>query len=204
MKPSSNYAHSIDLCLDGPLEGLSSSIIIELAKDAVAEKPINLELLSFAKSEFQKRGESSEAISELLKVENVETIRWLNGIKYRVAHLVKTFNWEQGPGRNNKVYFVLLCSDGISGAPHPWGLYVGQTYRKIEVRLSQHLDKGHRLGSNKVARRGWGLLYSLCELVPAMKQKDALQFEKLVLSSLRGEGGARALRSLHPRRVMGG
>jgi hypothetical protein len=204
VKPSSSYAYGIDLCLDRPLEGLSVSIIMGLAKEALGEEPVNLELLSFAKSEFRERGENVEAISELLRTENVKSIPWLKGLKYRVRHLVETFDWEPGPGRNTKVYFILLCPDGINGASHPWGLYVGQTYRKIEVRLSQHLDKGHRLRSRKVTRRGWGLLYSACELAPTMKQKNALQFEKLVLSSLRGEGEGGPLRSLPPSRVIGG
>ena len=175
-----------------------------LAKEAFGEEPVNLELLSFAKSEFRERGENFEAISELLRAENVRAIPWLKGLKYRVRNLVETFDWEPGSGRNTKVYFILLCPDGISGAPHPWGLYVGQTYRKIEVRLSQHLDEAHRLRSRKVTRRGWGLLYSVCELAPKMKRKDALQFEKLVLSSLRGEGEGGSLRSLPPSRVIGG
>ena len=204
MKPSSSYAHGIDLCLDRPLEGLSSSIIMGLAKEAFGEEPVNLELLSFAKPEFRERGENFEAISELLRAGNARAIPWLKGLKYRVRNLVETFDWEPGPGRNTKVYFILLSPDGISGAPRPWGLYVGQTSRKIEVRLSQHLDKGHRLRSRKVTRRGWGLLYSVCELAPTMKRKDALQFEKLVLSSLRGEGEGGPLRSLPPGRVIGG
>ena len=117
--------------------------------------------------------------------------------------MLEGFDYDQGRGAHHKVYFILLCSGGRSGPPHPWGIYVGQTSRKLEVRLSQHLDENHHLRSRVVTRRGWDLLGSVCRRVPVMKKNDAIRFERLVLTSLGGDRREKKLRSLNPRRVKG-
>jgi hypothetical protein len=197
------FKRDIDFRLERPLEDLDDDMVMELAADAIRAHPTNLELLTLVHLEIREREKDLEAFEALLAEKDAKVIRWLSGLRYRVRSLVESFDWDPGPGRNNKVYFILLCDQGLSGPPHPWGLYVGQTYRKIEVRLKQHLDPSQQLGSRRVARRGWNLLYSVGGLTPTMKQKDALRFEKLILASLRGQGRNKPLRGLPSKRVKG-
>lgn len=171
--------------------------------DCLNSELINIEFISLAYSELRARQAELAHVDALLISRNVKIIRWLNGLHYRINHLLKGFDYDRGRGVHHKVYFILLCSDGRSGPPHPWGLYVGQTSRRLEVRLSQHLDPNHRLRSKKFTGRWWDLLSSVCKRVPVMKKSDAIRFERLVLTSLRGKGREKKLRSLDPRRVKG-
>ncbi len=173
-------------------------------QDCLNSELINIEFISLAYSELRARQVELAHVDALLISRNVKIIRWLNGLRYRINHLLKDFDYDRGRGARHKVYFILLCSDGRLAPPHPWGLYVGQTSRRLEVRLSQHLDPNHHLRSKKVTKRGWDLLNSVCKLVPVMKKNDAVRFEKLVLTSLRGDGREKKLRSLDPKKVKGG
>jgi hypothetical protein len=82
----------------------------------------------------------------------------------------------------NHVYVILL--DGY--AKYRYGLYVGQTSRKIEIRFAQHLDGG-RL-SAKCHRKMKILLPSLFEHLNPLSTKEALQIETDLANAFRAVG----------------
>jgi hypothetical protein len=104
--------------------------------------------------------------------------------------------------RNCKVYFILLTEDRMT--PRPWGLYIGQTVKKIEDRYAIHMDDNNSKHSKKVNNRGWQILYSISSQVPAMARADVLRFERMALDSFRGILKSKHIRGLKPKYVKGG
>jgi hypothetical protein len=93
-----------------------------------------------------------------------------------------------------KVYVILL--DGYSKSGR-YGLYVGQTSRKIDVRYEQHLEGG-RL-SAKCHKKMKRLLPSLYAHFPAMTKKESIEIEEALADDFRSmgirtEGGRKSLK----------
>lgn len=82
-----------------------------------------------------------------------------------------------------KVYVIFL--DGYSKNGR-YGLYVGQTSRKIEIRYQQHLEGG-RL-SAKCHKKMRFLLPSLYEHLPPMTKKESLEIEEALANDFRAIG----------------
>ena len=82
----------------------------------------------------------------------------------------------------NHVYVILL--DGY--AKYRYGLYVGQTSRKIDIRFAQHIEGG-RL-SAKCHRKMKILLPSLFEHLNPLSTKEALQIETNLANAFRAVG----------------
>jgi len=82
-----------------------------------------------------------------------------------------------------KVYIILL--DGYSKNGR-YGLYVGQTSRKIETRYQQHLEGG-RLAA-KCHKKMRALLPSLYDHLPPMTKKESLEIEESLANEFRALG----------------
>lgn len=82
-----------------------------------------------------------------------------------------------------KVYVILL--DGYSKTGR-YGLYVGQTSRKIEIRYEQH-QEGGRL-SAKCHKKMRSLLPSLYGHLPPMSKKESLEIEEALANEFRAVG----------------
>jgi predicted GIY-YIG superfamily endonuclease len=82
----------------------------------------------------------------------------------------------------NHVYVILL--DGY--AKYRYGLYVGQTSRKVETRFAQHREGG-RL-SAKCHRKMKMLLPSLFEHLNPLSTKEALQIETELINAFKAVG----------------
>jgi len=88
----------------------------------------------------------------------------------------------------NHVYVILL--DGY--AKQRYGVYVGQTSRKVEARFEQHIT-GHKYAA-RCHRKMTILLPSLFEHLNPLSTKEALLLEKQIaetfaLNGIRTEGG---------------
>jgi len=83
----------------------------------------------------------------------------------------------------HKVYVILL--DGYSKNGR-YGLYVGQTSRKIETRYQQHLEGG-RLAA-KCHKKMRALLPSLYDHLPPMTKKESLEIEESLANEFRAMG----------------
>jgi len=186
-----------------PFAGWSDEALFQCLRTALSASPINIEIASLVVRELRDLGGDVEKAKEMMETAGTAQIPWLAGVRYRVSRLWEEFSPDNGAGRSNKVYFILLCGEREPRDAVPWGLYIGVTQKKIEERLKIHLDKDHLQRSRIVTRRGWQLLYSLCSIVPTMKRKDACEFEKKVQASLRGEDGDREIRRLPKKRVRG-
>jgi predicted GIY-YIG superfamily endonuclease len=82
----------------------------------------------------------------------------------------------------NHVYVILL--DGF--AKYRYGLYVGQTSRKVETRFKQHREGG-RL-SARCHRKMKLLLPSLFEHLNPLSTKEALQIERQLIDAFTAVG----------------
>ena len=81
----------------------------------------------------------------------------------------------------HKVYVILLdYSDSR------YGLYVGQTSRKVEDRFKQHLSGGKL--SAKCHKKMKCLLPSLYSHLPPMTRKESLEIEEALANEFRGLG----------------
>lgn len=176
--------------------------LLACLKVCLKSPPINLELATLIWKELQNQGEDHALAKEKIIKSGGEIISWLPGARYRVSSLIKNFKYETTRPTSYKVYFILLYE--YNKKPPKWGLYIGQTQKKIETRFAIHLDPDNPHRSRKVTPRGRQLLYSLCSLVPPMRKADSLKFEQLLLKSLRGEGREKTLRQLSKNIVRGG
>ena len=147
-------------------------------------------------------GKNHELAKEKIRQKGKKIITWLPGARYRVGHLMNNFKYTGKVRGSYKVYFILL--NEYNKRPPMWGLYIGQTGKKIEDRYEQHLDPDCQLRSRKVTKRGTQILYSLCNLVPPMNKKDSLGVELLLLKSFRGESTEKLIRKLPKDIVRGG
>lgn len=82
----------------------------------------------------------------------------------------------------NHVYVILL--DGY--AKYRYGLYIGQTSRKVEIRFKQHREGG-RL-SAKCHRKMKMLLPSLFEHLNPLSTKEALHIERQLIDAFTAVG----------------
>ena len=188
-----------------PFSGWDQGELLQCLEAAVSTPLVRLEIATLILQQLRRDGKDTERAVQMMSEASAAEIRWLAGVRARISHLVKAFQRGLERKGTNKVYFILLCNGGRSGSPVPWGLYVGKTAKKIEARLSIHLDETRKDGSGVVNRRGWDLLYSLSSIVPRMTSSDALRLERIVLDALRGEGSAKKIiKHLPKRRVRGG
>ena len=140
-----------------PFEDLSETELFKWLEEALAAQRIDLEIVSLVCQELRHTGGKVRDARRMIRKAGGREIRWLTGARYRVKNIAENYDFENG-ARNCKVYFILLTDDRET--PMPWGLYIGQTFRKIETRFEQHLDLTHPRHSGVVARRGRELLYS--------------------------------------------
>jgi len=105
-----------------------------------------------------------------------EPIAFLSLAREITQKVQKTTN-----GRNH-VYVILL--DGY--AKYRYGLYVGQTSRKVDIRFKQHREGG-RL-SARCHRKMKMLLPSLFEHLNPLSTKEALQIEQQLIDAFTAMG----------------
>ena len=191
----------IDYSHERPFEDWKAEDIFRYLKTALARQPMDLEISTLIVRELKIRDGDVKRARVEIKQSGGQEISWHNGVRYRVQSLRDQFEPSNKYPKNCKVYFILLTKDRET--PKPWGIYIGQTSKKIEKRFSVHLDENDKLGSRIVRRRGWQLLYGLCNLIPAMTYKDSCRFEGLLLDAFAGEHNWKPLRKLPPNRVKG-
>lgn len=191
----------INYSLERPFEAWPEPDISNCFENALSQDPINLEICTLIINELKERDiDASEVIGKLQQLGG-QVIPWLKGARHRIQHHVATFEQSGELPRNCKVYLILLTEDRET--PEPWGVYIGQTSKKIEKRLAVHFEDGNPHGSLKVRSRGWQLLYSLCNLIPPLTLEDSYRLEGLLLDSLGGELNFKTLKKLPTKRVKG-
>ena len=191
----------IDYSLERPFGDWADADIFRYLKTALSLQPMNLEISTLIVNELKVRDGDVKRARMEIKQSGGQEIFWHNGVHYRVQSLRDQFEPSSKYPKNCKVYFILLTKDRET--PVPWGMYIGQTSKKIEKRFSVHLDENDNLGSRIVRRRGWQLLYGLCNLIPAMTYKDSCRFEGLLLDAFKGESNMKPIRKLPANRVKG-
>jgi hypothetical protein len=193
-------ANLIDYAKDDPFQDWPDPDVFACLDAALAADPQSVELATLIWKSLQNRqGDVSRAKKDI-SAAGGKLISWLPGVRYRVADLLKDFKYEVTIPRLYKVYFILLNEAQMK--PPAWGIYIGQTHKKIEKRLAVHRNPEAKHGSSKVRKKGHQFLYCLCSLVPPMRKADSLAFEKLLLTSLRGETRRKPIKGL--RFVRGG
>jgi hypothetical protein len=191
----------INYSLERPFDDWSDLDLYNCYESVLSHGRINLEICTLIINELKdRRMNTSEMISKLQQYGG-KVIPWLKGARHRIQHHVSTFEASGKHPRNCKVYLILLTEDRET--PKPWGIYVGQTSKKIEKRLVVHLEDGNPHGSRKVRARGWQLLYSLCSLIPPLTLEDSCRLEGLLLDSLGGELKFKTLKKLPAKKVKG-
>jgi hypothetical protein len=181
----------IDYLADRPFQGNDEAQLFEFLKTALSQPRI----------ELREIGGRVRDARRMITLAGGREIRWLKGARHRVRELAENYEFERG-ARNCKVYFILLTEEQLT--PKPWGLYIGQTSKRIEVRFDEHLDPTNPRRSRHVTRRGWQVLYSLSKLLPGMTQHDSKAVEASLLASFRGECERAPLAALRVRSVKGG
>jgi hypothetical protein len=192
----------IDYSLDKPFEAWPEGSLLKCLDAALAEMPMNLEISTLIVNELKGRGVDIKRVRKTIEKLEGQEIPWLIGSRYRVESLMARFKPSDRYPKNCKVYFILLTVD--RNTPEPWGIYIGQTSKKIENRLAVHFDENSMQGSNHVRERGWQILYSLSNLVPPMTLDDSEKFEGHALGSFRGYLNNKCLRKLPSKKVRGG
>jgi hypothetical protein len=192
----------VDYSKDRPFEGWNNDQLLRCMDEALTLVPMNIEICTLILDEAKNAGCNLKKFQKKVRDADVKEISWLRGARSRVPSLLAEFGEPSSKPRNCKLYFILLTAD--TNTPVPWGIYIGQTSKKIEDRFAVHLDPNDPKGSLKVRKRGWQLLYSLSSLVPPMSRKEVLEFERMTIDSLRGTLERKPLRKLPPNRVKGG
>jgi hypothetical protein len=191
----------IDYSQDKPFIDWPPEMLFKCLKVALKQDKINLEIASLIWRHLKTVDGNHEKAKEIILKAEGNLIPWLSGLHYRISHLAKTFKPKKLKGKNCKVYFILLTEERTT--PKPWGLYIGQTFRPIEDRFTQHLDENNKKKSGHVYRRGWQVLDSISAQVPAMARSDVLRFERVALDSLKGILKSKTIRGLNPKHVKG-
>ena len=184
---------SINYDVERPLAVFDEKNLRDLITQQTLTKTPDIEICTLVIREFRKRNLLMD------KVDLIE-IPWLEGVRYRVRSLKSHFVFEDKLPKNNKVYFILLTESDLDRKIR--GLYVGQTFKKIERRFEEH-KSGSRQSSGVVRRRGYQVLNSITSLLPAMTKSDSKKFEQLVLRSLRGETKRKTISKLPIKWVRG-
>ena len=192
----------IDYSKERPFEGWSYDQLFRCMDAALTFNPIKIEICTLILDEANLAGHNTKKFQEKVRDLGVKDISWLRGARSRVQSLMEEFGGPVKKPKNCKLYFILLTTE--RSTPVPWGVYIGQTSRKIEDRFAVHLDPSDPKGSSKVRKKGWQLLYSLSSVVPSMSREEVLEFERLTIDSLRGKLERKSLRKLSPNRVKGG
>lgn len=126
----------------------------------------------------RKRTRLSKSLRTMISDEfNSEPIKFLT-LAYEIAQ-----EYQPQTKGKNKVYVILLDGFLKNGR---YGLYVGQTSRKIENRFSQHLSGGEL--SAKCFKKMKCLLPSLYSHMPAMSKKESLEIEEALADDFRAIG----------------
>ena len=175
---------SINYDVERPLAVFDEKNLLDLITQQTLTKTPDIEICTLVMREFRKRNSLSEDVLNLMDKFDLTEIPWLEGVRFRVRSLKSHFVFEDKLPKNYKVYFILLTESDLDRKIR--GLYVGQTFKKIEKRFQVHKSDS-RQSSGVVRRRGYQVLNSISSLLPAMTQSDSKKFEQLVLSSLRGE-----------------
>ncbi len=191
----------INYSLERPFEDWSEPDLYNCFESALSQELINLEICTLIINELKDRRVNTSILIGELQQYGGQVIPWLKGARHRIQHHVFTFQTSGKRPRNCKVYLILLTEDRET--PKPWGIYVGQTSKKIEKRLAVHFEDGNSHGSRKVRARGWQLLYSLCSLTPPLTLEDSCRLEGLLLDSLGGEMKFKTLRKLPAKKFKG-
>lgn len=100
-----------------------------------------------------------------------------------LAHKI-THEFQRSTKGNNHIYIALI--DGFVKDGQPYGLYVGQTMRKVETRFGQHVSGGRT--SARRSHRMRMLLPSLFEHLNPLSKPEALQTEKTLIERLNAAG----------------
>jgi hypothetical protein len=126
----------------------------------------------------RKRERFSRYLRTMCETEfNVEPIPFLS-LAYEIAQKYKPTT--KG---TNKVYVILLDGYLKNGR---YGLYVGQTSRTVNNRLTQHLA-GERLAA-KCHKKMKNLLPSLFSHLSPMTKKESLEIEEALANEFRAVG----------------
>ena len=160
-----------DYAAEGPLFSWSESHLNQCIAAAVRPQARNLEVITLAIRELKNQGFSDLAAKEALAKSGLTEIPWLEGLRYRMQTLRNEFNFDPKGNRSCKVYFILLTEADQDLTIR--GLYVGQTFRKIETRFQQHKNPDCKARSGIVLRRGHQLLYSVSSLLPSMTRSNS-------------------------------
>ena len=192
----------IDYTKDDPLEDWSLKDVFECLNSALALKIQNLEISTLIYRHLKYDNNNSKKVKNIILQNGAHIVPWLFGVKARIKNIQKTFKFSSQYPKNCKVYFILLNLDRET--PQPWGLYIGETFQKVERRFSEHTDPTNKRRSRHVCKRGWQILYSLTSFLPSMTRSDAQKFEKACLASLRGELKYKTIKGLTKSRIKGG
>lgn len=129
-------------------------------------------------SQRKRRRYSNQLSKRILELSGLAPISFLS-TAHRVTHEV-----QRTTKGNNHIYIILI--DGFVKNDQPYGLYVGQTQRKVETRFRQHLSGGET--SARRSHRMKMLLPSLFEHLNPLSKPEALQIEKILIERLNAAG----------------
>jgi len=159
--------------------------------EAAKACPPYYELLTDVWLEFKRRGRHSKAASyaRQLSTLGVAPIEWLPVAR----HVASNFKRHR-PGRHH-VYVVLL--EGFARRGERFGMYVGESSRRPENRLSKHLEGGQV--SARCHRMMRSLLHSLFAHLNPLHPDEARELEVALVLAFEAAGlrvkGPRALKS---------
>tara|TARA_B100000953_G_C17918070_1_gene389824 strand:- start:161 stop:751 length:591 start_codon:yes stop_codon:yes gene_type:complete len=177
----------------------TSESLLELAEKELSLKRLEVPSLLFY--EFSKRNEkeSNQKLNQLFIKYKRMPMKWLQ--KARLL-LLDNFLLED-TGRHH-IYIIRLDFLGSKDDKrYPYGIYIGETKRKIEVRLSQHLCKSHKYSVGVVERRGQEgeILWSLFTHIALPKnRKEGKKLEEDVANFLKEA----SIYGLPEKRIYGG
>ena len=120
----------IDYSLGRPFEKWPETELSNCFESALSQPKSNLEICTLIIIEIKERNGNTKEVEKKLEVAGGKIIPWLKGARHRIQHHVSSFKASRQLPRNCKVYLILLTEDLETSSP--WGIYVGQTSKKIE------------------------------------------------------------------------
>ena len=121
---------------------------------------------------------SNQLAKKIFELTGIAPISFLS-LAHKVTHEI-----QKTTKGNNHVYVILI--DGFVRDGQPYGLYVGQTMRKVETRFGQHVS-GEKTSARRSHRMKM-LLPSLFEHLNPLSKPEALQIEKTLIERLNALG----------------
>ena len=160
------------------LKALAGPELLSLADAAFAtgdREHLTLVWLELAR---RRRRRHALALSRRMARQGITPIPWLTLARDVLLHFRPS-----GRGTHH-LYFVLLGGYGRDG--NEYGIYVGETARRPEIRIEQH-KRGIR-DSGAVRRRGLQLLVSVGPHLSPLARAEAKRLEREIAAALQDAG----------------